>query len=245
MQETKDYGKFTFLTANRPIHRGHVNKLKKSLTEYGFLDSQPITVTPDFRIIDGQHRFIACKEMGLPVKFVEVSPKKMDNILVDLNNTQKKWNVYDYVTYYAEQGNEHYIRLLSLSKSFDISVGAVCCITGGSVQGGGDTDIIKAGKFKFPNSEHGIVESKIGLILRACKFMGLPPTDRLIRSLVLVARHKDFKWKEFMQKVEYQRDKCYKCSTTSGYIKMLEVVYNNKRRVKVVFEEERLRNGNN
>ena len=76
MQETKDYGKFTFLTANRPIHRGHVNKLKKSLTEYGFLDSQPITVTPDFRIIDGQHRFIACKEMGLPVKFVEVSPKK-------------------------------------------------------------------------------------------------------------------------------------------------------------------------
>ena len=169
----------------------------------------------------------------------------MDNILVDLNNTQKKWNVYDYVTYYAECGNEHYIRLLSLSKEFNISVGAVCCIAGGSVQGGGDTDIIKAGRFKFDSSDKGIVEIKINTVLGACKMMGLPPIDRLIRSLVLVSRHKEFKWKEFIQKVEYQRDKCYKCSTTSGYIKMLENVYNNKRRHKLVFDEERLRNGNN
>ena len=245
MQETKEYQNFTFLSANRPVNRNHVNKIKKSLQEYGYLDSQPITVTPDMKILDGQHRFIACKEMGLPIKFVKVDTKKMDNILVDLNNTQKKWNVYDYVTYYAECGNGHYIRLLSLSKEFNISVGAVCCIAGGSVQGGGDTDIIKAGKFKFDNSEKGIVESKINTVLGACKMMGLPPIDRLIRSLVLVSRHKEFKWKEFIQKVEYQRDKCYKCSTTSGYIKMLENVYNNKRRIKINFEEERLRNATN
>lgn len=76
MQETKNYENFTFLTANRPINRNHVNKIKKSLSEYGYLDSQPITVTADMKILDGQHRFIACKEMGLPIKFVQLDTKK-------------------------------------------------------------------------------------------------------------------------------------------------------------------------
>lgn len=244
MQETKEYEKFTFLSANRPVQRNHVNKLKKSLSEYGFLESQPITVTEDYKILDGQHRFIACKEMGIPIKYVKIDTKKMDNILVDLNNTQKKWNVLDYVTYYAQQGNEHYIRLLQLSEHYNISISSVCSIAGDSVYGGHDTDIIKAGRFKFDNYEVGIVEGKIERILAACKFMGLKPCERIVKSLVLISKHPQFKWKEFMQKVEYQRDKCYKCSTTSGYIRMLENIYNNKRKNKVVFNEEKLRNSN-
>lgn len=229
------------MTANRPVQRNHVNKLKKSLSEYGFLESQPITVTNDFKILDGQHRFIACKEMGIPIKYVQVDTKKMDNILVDLNNTQKKWNVLDYVTYYAQQGNSHYIRLLQLSGHYNISISGICSIAGDSVYGGHDTDIIKTGKFKFDNCEVGIVEGKIERILLACKFMGLKPCERIVKSLVLISKHPQFKWKEFIQKLEYQRDKCYKCSTTSGYIKMLENIYNNKRRVKIEFDEERLR----
>lgn len=248
MNSTKNYDMFEFMTANRSINRTHVNKLKKSLAEYGFLSSQPITVTHDMKVLDGQHRFIACKEMGIPIKYQVVDIKKMDNILVDLNNTQRKWNVYDYVTYYAQQGNSHYIRLLELHKQYKISVGAICAIADDSMQGGSDTDIIKAGKFKFENSEVGIVEGKIERVLGACKFCGLKPCDKFIRVLVLISRHPEFRWKEFMQKLEYQRDKCYKCSTTSGYIKMLENIYNNKRRNKIVFEEEKLRgskNGNN
>lgn len=89
MQETKEYDRFSFLTANRPVDYNHVNKIKKSLQEYGFLDSQPITVNNEMQIIDGQHRFVACKEMGLPIKFVQVQPKRIDNILVSLNTTQK------------------------------------------------------------------------------------------------------------------------------------------------------------
>lgn len=244
MQETKEYDRFSFLTANRPVDYNHVNKIKKSLQEYGFLDSQPITVNNEMQIIDGQHRFVACKEMGLPIKFVQVQPKRIDNILVSLNTTQKKWNVMDYVAYYAQQGNSHYIRLLQLSKKYNISITCVCSIAGDSVQGGSDTDIIKAGKFQFENCEAGIVEGKIERALACCHYMGLKPSDRIIRSLILVSRHPQFTWKEFIQKVEYQRDKCYKCSTTSGYIKMLENIYNNKRRNKLVFDEERLRNGN-
>lgn len=245
MQESKEYNNFKFLSANRPIDYNHVNKIKKSLQEYGFLDSQPITVNSEMEIIDGQHRFVACKEMGLPIKFVQIQPKRTDNILVSLNTTQKKWNVLDYVVYYAQQGNSHYVRLLQLSKKYNISITCVCSLAGDSVQGGSDTDIIKAGNFQFENCEVGIVEGKIERALDCCKFMGLKLSDRIVRALVLVSRHKEFTWKEFLQKLEYQRDKCYKCSTIAGYIKMLETIYNNKRRHKLVFDEERLRNANN
>ena len=241
MEQTSNYEKFTFLSANRRINREHVNKLKESLSKYGFLESQPITVTNNFEIIDGQHRFIACKDMGLPVNYVVVDSKNVDNMLIDLNNTQRKWNVQDYVVFYAEQGNENYIRLLQLSKKFNISISCVCAIAQNSVQGGRDTDIIKSGNFRFQNSETPIVESKITTVLSACKYCGLKPSDRFIRAIVLVSRHPQFIWKEFLQKVSYQRDKCYKCSTTSGYIKMLEDIYNNKRRNKLDFNEEELR----
>lgn len=241
MEQTEDYGKFTFLSANRRINRQHVNQLKNSLAEYGFLDSQPITVTPDLKIIDGQHRFIACKESGIPIKYVVVHTPKVENMLIDLNNTQRKWNVQDYVVFYAEQGNPHYVRLLKLSKKYNLSMSCVCTIAQNSVQGGHDTDIIKAGNFKFENSEISVVEPKIEMVLLACKFCGIKPSDRFIRALVLVSRHPEFKWKEFIKKIEYQRDKCYKCSTTSGYIKMLENIYNNKRRTRIIFDEEQLR----
>lgn len=76
MNSTKNYDMFEFITANRSINRSHVNKLKKSLSEYGFLSSQPITVSNDMKIIDGQHRFIACKEMGIPINYQVVDIKK-------------------------------------------------------------------------------------------------------------------------------------------------------------------------
>lgn len=52
MQETKEYQNFTFLTANRPINRNHVNKIKKSLQEYGYLDSQPITMNGYLKMME-------------------------------------------------------------------------------------------------------------------------------------------------------------------------------------------------
>ena len=182
--------------------------------------------------------------MGIPVKYVQIDTHNINNILIDLNNTQKKWNVLDYVTYYAQIGNPDYIKLLHLSKLYKISVGAVCAIASESMQGGSDTDIIKAGKFKFKNCENIIVESKIERVLQACKMCGLKPSDKLIRVLVLISRHPQFKWKEFIQKVAYQRDKCYRCSTSAGYIKMFENIYNNKRRERIEFDEEQLRTKN-
>lgn len=240
MEYSIDFNKFQFIDKNRPLNAKHIEDLKQSIGKNGYLESQPITVTKDFRIVDGQHRFIACKEMGIPICYTVVNVHNPESVLIDINTTQRKWTVLDYVYYWARAGKEHYQCLLSLCKRYNLSVSSVCCIIESCSQGGRDTDIIKAGNFKFEEPE-AVLETKIKTVLDCIKLTKIKPTDRIIRAMVLCSRHPEFTWKSFYKKLEYQRDKIYKCSTVFGYIRLFEDLYNNHRIKRVKFDEETLR----
>lgn len=62
----------------RNLIRGKLLELKKSIKELGFLPAFPITITPEKRIVDGQHRFVAAKELGL---------KKIPCVIVDFTGS--------------------------------------------------------------------------------------------------------------------------------------------------------------
>jgi hypothetical protein len=67
IQVTSDYDQFVIMEANREQNRGHIEAIKAAFGEMGNLTRvQPILVNERFEIIDGQHRFIACKELGEP-----------------------------------------------------------------------------------------------------------------------------------------------------------------------------------
>ncbi len=67
--ETRDYSKFKFLKTNREINRANVEKIKASIREWGIIPGRPTLVDGDYNIIDGQHRFLAIKELGHPVPY--------------------------------------------------------------------------------------------------------------------------------------------------------------------------------
>ncbi len=121
MAKTTDYEKFKLLDFNRKkLDRNHINKIKESITKNGYIGS-PILVNEDFEIYDGQHRFMALKEMGLeiPYKIIDVEY----NSIIDLNITQKKWTLEDYVNYYSEKDkNPNYVRLGRICKDLKCSV---------------------------------------------------------------------------------------------------------------------------
>ena len=66
--ETYDYDKFSLLKSNRPVNKAHVIRLVESMDEEYLLS--PITTNEKFQIIDGQHRFTAAKEKGLPIRYI-------------------------------------------------------------------------------------------------------------------------------------------------------------------------------
>ena len=48
----------------------HYKKVLKSIKENDYTKYQPILVNNKMEIVDGQNRFLACKELGIPFHFI-------------------------------------------------------------------------------------------------------------------------------------------------------------------------------
>jgi len=117
---TSRYDEFVFRTANRDVDLKHIDKIADSMLENGW-QGAPIEVSvlddDKLQIEDGQHRFMAAKKSGTPVKFMVV--KNMSIYDVAKKNSMKKgWSGSDYVKAYAEDGNTSYKRLKNLQTEF-------------------------------------------------------------------------------------------------------------------------------
>jgi len=65
--ETMQYEIFSFVDGNRELNSGKVNQLTAEIKKNGLL--MPIMVNNAYQIIDGQHRFHACKLAKVPVQY--------------------------------------------------------------------------------------------------------------------------------------------------------------------------------
>ena len=110
--KTKDYSLFSFLDNNRSVKRSHVENLKKKIKETDMTMCYPIMVDADMRIIDGQHRFYACKELGLPIYYVVKNDVDPEQAMITLNQTSKKWEMMDWLRYRANKNGGCYKMLL-------------------------------------------------------------------------------------------------------------------------------------
>jgi hypothetical protein len=117
--ETKDYLKFKFLKTNRIISETNVRKIKDSIREFGIIPGRPILVDENHNIIDGQHRFIAIKELGLTVTYEIIEGDTIAKTMA-LNSNQSQWQLIDFVRSYAEQGNDNYRKLLKFEEKYKI-----------------------------------------------------------------------------------------------------------------------------
>lgn len=111
IHETKNYSNFKHLEFNREIDDKNLKKIKESIRENG--QKQPIAVTSDGYIYDGQHRFMALRSLGLPVwYYVNHNAKPQDLLIV--NQVRKGHTIRNFVWYFAHNGNLDCKRLLEL-----------------------------------------------------------------------------------------------------------------------------------
>lgn len=126
--KTLNYDLFTYMKRNRAINEGLVNRLMKSINEIGFIDARPILVNRDHIIIDGQHRFEACKRLKLPIIF-EYSNVDMNKAMISLNTNQQIWRLHEYIQSWANDGRRCYIEILEFEEKnkFGISNSITIC----------------------------------------------------------------------------------------------------------------------
>jgi hypothetical protein len=118
--ETNDYKKFKFFKWNRNINPANVKDKVNLISEFGWDKSQLILVSKDFEIGKGQHRFLACKELGLPI-FYQIDNNLTEERVKRLNSTSKKWLLTDFIDSNAKKGSNEYLYLSDFIKEYKVS----------------------------------------------------------------------------------------------------------------------------
>lgn len=115
--KTYDYSKFKLDRLNRKLDLDHANKLYQKLLKNALYTLEPIVVSSDYTIVDGQHRFYALRKAKMPIIYFVDNQLAIIDAPV-LNSQAKNWKPLDYAQFYAKQGNPNYIELLNVYQIF-------------------------------------------------------------------------------------------------------------------------------
>ena len=224
MPKTNNYEMFKFLDLNRSLNRNVINALKNSITKNGYIGS-PILVNNSYEIIDGQHRFVALKEMGLEVPYEIVDASY--SAIIDLNTTQHNWDAQDYVNFYCEKDhNQHYLRLRRLCKELNTSVTNILDMSLGKRTSGQDFLRIKRGLLVLTIDDELRIRSFYNMMKEVTKLLKMKITGRVCASLIELSNKPKFKWSTLIDKASKYPTMAYNCRTRDEFIVMFRDLYN-------------------
>lgn len=229
--KTKDYNKFKFIASNRMVQSHHVNYVMEEIQRKDLRKENPVKVSKKFEILEGQHTFLACKELGLSV-FYEFSDMSIQDIGA-YNSVQKSWTYKDTLNHYCVEGFEDYMALYELVQEYPYPITTFIILLSGE-----NTKAIlkdfKQGRFKIKQSVKQVIE-----ILD--KIRDFQPYDDFIYrhktfllAYVDLLTHPKFSHKTMIHKVGVIPEKFVKQGTQQDYLRMLEEIYNFKSRNKNV-----------
>ena len=140
-----DYDKFKTIEGNRILNASHIKKLKESIEKKNMLAYNPILVSKDFQVIDGQHRLEAARQLQIPIQYMIIPTADLTTIQ-QLNSNLRSWATEDFVQSYARLGKSDYVRLLKFADDFDFPlVLSAELLMGKGMHGGGGEGRISAG----------------------------------------------------------------------------------------------------
>lgn len=156
--ETTDYDMFSFVIGNRPVKTKGIkwNALFESIKEHGQLE--PALVNEKFEVINGQHRLMCCKELGIPFKYTFGQYTASGEIIGEANRSNK-WGLREYVNFYSSQTDAraiNYKYFEALRAEFKIGDSSLTAI----LNGGSDStvrDAIETGKLNITTETYNAV----------------------------------------------------------------------------------------
>jgi len=191
--------------------------------------NQGIGVAASGFLVDGQHRLEAAKREGLSVPYRVIDGLTEDDIVL-INADNKKWNMSNYVHFWAQKGVSDYVFLEQFMDKHQLTARAAARIIGSqdrSANGiGGQQPLLKAGKFKL---SHAKVERAEELIRRLhqirqyCRFKVFANTIFIGAIEKMIA---DGVFMELLEKVKVSGNLLEKQSTVVAYLRDFETYVN-------------------
>lgn len=117
VQSTTKYEMFKFMDGNRDVT--HDRPIRESMINVGQLPI-PVIVNEFMEIADGQGRFTASKDLGLPVYYMVVEGLRLKHVRI-INSIFQKWSTRNYIDSYCKSGSNtnDYVRLHRLLNDYN------------------------------------------------------------------------------------------------------------------------------
>lgn len=226
---TKDYSKFKHLHGNRNVVGPHLKRLRASI-EKNYLFS-PILINEKHEIIDGQHRFEVCRELGLPIYYIMKKGYSLAEVQI-LNSNLRNWSNDDYMNGYIEMGMEDYKLYKQFREEFGFDHHACLWMLADSSGGREVWQDFKNGDFKIKNFKTAIQSAE--KIKMVGQFYEGFRRRSFVAAMMRCFKNKEYNHGVFLGKLKYLSAKLVDCTDTADYLTLIEEIYNFKSRDKRV-----------
>ena len=217
---TYDYDQFKFIKGNRHVDQSHVRNLINSM-KIKYLQI-PIDVNEKMEIIDGQHRYMAIKELQLPLFYIVRQGYGIKEMQM-ANATAKKWNGQNTLESQCALGNPYYIKFNQFIKDYKINILTGRILINRQTKA---SEFMK-GDFTFTDEQYingKIIASFLVRIKNQYKIdtMRMP----LANAMSILQGKNDFDLNLFEKKLVYLHNRFFPTVTMREQMQQIEDIYN-------------------
>lgn len=247
VNQSDDYLKFKTLQGNRNVNKLHVRRLRESFKEAYLLS--PIIVNQQLEIVDGQHRFEAAQELGLPINFIICNDYSLKEVQL-LNTNMKNWKKEDYLNAYCDLGMPEYLKFRNFMRRFpDFGISACETILTNKLNAGYISAtsvelkgvINKEGSYAVRFFQEGdlVIPDYEKSVANAEKIMRIKPfyngfnRATFVRAMIGIFRIEFYSHSKLLGKIAANPTAIQHCSNVTQYKLMIEDIYNFRSREKV------------
>ena len=227
--ETEAYGAFSFITGNRNINKSHLEKLRKSMME--MLIPIPIVVNEKLQIIDGQHRYMICKEEGWTLTFMQIKGLNLTHVQ-KINELMKVWTAEAFMHCYCDLALEtedgeydDYVEYREFKRKYGFGHNETQAIlTNQRMFSGNLSERFRNGSFKINNLKKAIHVAEritdVGKYYQGYKRRGF--VIAMLQCMAIPEYNHD----RFLSKLSYQTYKLSDQSNYKQYLQIAQDIYN-------------------
>ncbi len=228
--EERNYSLFKDFNGNRNVNKIHLKRLQKSMEEEYL--KIPIIVNENYEIIDGQHRYLACKELKLPIFFIKIKGYGLKQIQ-RINSNVKQWSFNDYLSTYADEELPEYIKVRKFINKYEFGQNESLAMLLGytNLTNENIRKKFEAGEFKIKDLKEA--ERKAEMLTMIKTFYSGYKRRSFVVAMLSLLDNKLFDFYLFLKKLKFQSTKLIDCTTKEQYLIIIESIYNYKTSEKV------------
>ena len=119
IMQTENYDMFKLVKGNRRINKANYAKLVKSMKEEQLVI--PIVVNEKYEIIDGQHRYMASKDLEKPIYYFMVRGYGLEQVK-RANIASSNWKKENYLEMFVAEQNHVYKEFEEIKDRYDLNI---------------------------------------------------------------------------------------------------------------------------